>query len=362
MNPKGIKPGLIFQAGFSGIHEQVLARRARLQYNGTSMTTSLLLIIAVIVAGFAIVLFVLLRELRSMKDARANDQSSQMLNQSVVGMSQRLDETTKSLNERLDKAASYIATTMGTVSKVMGDVGKELGGVQEIGQNLKRFQEILNAPKMRGNLGEHILAESLAQVFPREQFSLQHKFQGGETVDAIIKAGSGYIPIDSKFPLEQWRARENATDQAAKKTAEREFVRAVKKHIDDIAKKYILPAEGTVDFAVMYVPSDAVFYDVVLASEELMQYAHDRKILLVSPNGFAHFLRAVYMGLERGKIAKEAMKVWELLKTIQTEVAKFGESIQLVNRHVTNAKNAVDAASAEYLKLAGKVDQVKLLE
>lgn len=326
---------------------------------GISLGIGIIIVFTVVIIA---TLAVIQKQLTELRNAGKNDQSAQLLNQNIQGMSQRLDETTKSMNERLDKAAAYIATTMGTVSKTLGDVGKELGGVQEIGQNLKRFQEILNAPKMRGNLGEHILAESLAQVFPREQFALQHKFQGGETVDAIIKAEGGYIPIDSKFPLEQWRARENATDEAAKKTAEREFIRSVKKHIDDIAKKYIITAEGTVDFAVMYVPSDAVFYDVVLASEELMGYARDRKILLVSPNGFAHFLRAVYMGLERGKIAKEAMKVWELLKTIQTEVAKFGESIQLVNRHVTNAKSAVDAASTEYIKLSGKVDQVKLLE
>ena len=136
----------------------------------------------------------------------------------------------------------------------------------------------------------------------------------------------------------------------------------MKKHIDDIAKKYILPSEGTVDFAVMYVPSDAVFYDIVLASEELMEHARGRKILLVSPNGFAHFLRTVYMGLERGKIAKEAMQVWELLKTVQQEVRKFGDTIGLVSRHVTNAKSAIDTAASEYTKLAGKVDRVEALD
>ncbi|MBI4433141.1 DNA recombination protein RmuC [Candidatus Uhrbacteria bacterium] len=326
------------------------------------MDVLLIAVLAVVVIGLIIVLTMVMRELRALRDTRANDQTANLLNQNVVGMQQRLDETTKSLNERLDKAAAYIATTMSSVSKTLGDVGKELGGVQEIGQNLKRFQEILNAPKLRGNLGEHILEQSLTQVFPREQFSMQHKFTGGETVDAVLRTEAGFVPIDSKFPLEQWRAREAATDDASRKTAEREFTRGVKKHIDDIAKKYILPSEGTVDFAVMYVPSDAVFYDVVLASEELMDYARGRKILLVSPNGFMHFLRAVFMGLERSKIANEAMRIWELLKTVQTEVAKFGESIALVNRHVTNAKNAVDAASTEYLKLSGKVEQVKLLE
>lgn len=326
------------------------------------MDPLLLVILAAVVVGFAVVIAALKKQVRDVADAKASDQTSQLLNQNIQGMSQRLDETTKSLNERLDKAAAYIATTMSTVNQTIGEVGKGLGGVQQIGQDLKRFQEILNAPKLRGNLGEHILAESLAQVFPREQFGLQYKFRAGETVDAVLKTESGFIPIDSKFPLEQWRAREQATDEATKKVAEREFIRSVKKHIDDIAKKYILPSEGTVDFAVMYVPSDAVFYDIVLASEELMEHARGRKILLVSPNGFAHFLRTVYMGLERGKIAKEAMQVWELLKTVQQEVRKFGDTIGLVSRHVTNAKSAIDTAAAEYTKLAGKVDRVEVLD
>lgn len=325
------------------------------------MDPTLLAILAVIVIGFAVVLAVVQKQLRELKESKTGDQNAQMLNQNIVGMQQRLDETTKSLNERLDKAAAYIATTMSTVNQTIGEVGKGLGGVQQIGQDLKRFQEILNAPKLRGNLGEHILSESLGQIIPREHFALQYKFAGGETVDAIIRTENGVIPIDSKFPLEQWRVAETAEDPKVREQAMREFRRSVKKHVDDIAKKYILPSEGTMDFAVMYVPSEALFYDVVLASEELMAHAHTRKVLLVSPNSFTHFLRAILMGLERGKIAKEAMKVWELLKTVQTEVTKFGDNLGLVSRHVTNAKGAIDAATTEYTKLAGKVQQVEAL-
>ncbi|MBI4434247.1 DNA recombination protein RmuC, partial [Candidatus Uhrbacteria bacterium] len=155
------------------------------------MDPLLLIILAAVIVGFAVVIAVLRKQVRDMSAAKANDQTSQLLNQNIQGMSQRLDETTKSLNERLDKAASYIATTMGTVSQTIGEVGKGLGSVQQIGQDLKRFQEVLNAPKLRGNLGEHILAESLAQVFPREQFGLQYKFRAGETVDAVLKTESG---------------------------------------------------------------------------------------------------------------------------------------------------------------------------
>lgn len=318
----------------------------------------IIIVVSVIIIGFIAVIAILGKQLRELKDARAHDQTAQLLNQNIQGMSQRLDETTKSLNERLDKAASYIATTMGTVSKTMGDVGRELGGVAEIGQNLKRFQEVLNAPKLRGNLGEHILTDSLAQVFPREQYATQHKFRDGDTVDAVVKTESGLIPIDSKFPMEQWRVAEQAENPKEKEQALALFRRAIKKHIDDIRKKYILPEEGTVDFAVMYVPSEAIFYDVVLSSEDLMVYSQERKVLLVSPNSFFHFLRAVFMGLERAQFAKQAIRVWEHLKGLQQDLGKFGDALGLVDRHLTNAKNAMDTAGTAYGKLTAKVAQV----
>lgn len=324
----------------------------------------LIVIILLIAVGIGAWFFFtsLNRQLRELRDARANDQTAAMLNQNIQGMNQRLDETTRSLNERLDKAASYIMTSMASVTKTMSDVGKELGGVAEIGQNLKRFQEVLNAPKLRGNLGEHIMADSLAQIFAREHYAVQHKFRGGETVDAVVKTESGMIPIDSKFPLEQWRQSEQAEDPKAKEQAASLFRRAVKKHIDDVQKKYILPEEGTVDFAVMYVPSEALFYDVVLASEELMDYARDRKVLLVSPNSFFHFLRVVFMGLERAQFAKQAFRVWEHLKGLQQDLGKFGDTLGLVDRHLTNAKNAMDAAGTAYGKLSAKVAQVEAIE
>ncbi|MFH1430609.1 MAG: DNA recombination protein RmuC [Candidatus Uhrbacteria bacterium] len=326
------------------------------------MDTLLPVILVVLILGFVVMFIALTRQIRDLRAGQQDDRSAQLLNQNIQGMQQRLDETTKSVNERLDRAASYIATSMSAVTKTMSDVGKELGGVQEIGQNLKRFQEVLNAPKLRGNLGEHILAESLAQVFPREHYTLQHKFRGGETVDAIVRTEGGFIPIDSKFPFEQWRRSQEAEDPQEAKTAMREFTRSVKKHIDDVRKKYILTEEGTVDFAVMYVPSEALFYDVVLASAELMEFARERKVLLVSPNSFFHFLRAVFMGLERGKVAQEAMKVWELLKGVQQEFGKFGESVSLVSRHVTNAKNAIDSVSTEYSRLAVRMERVEMLK
>ncbi len=310
------------------------------------------LIAALLVGGLIIAVFLLIRrQLTEMASARANDQTVSMLNQNVVGMQQRLDTTNQAINQRLDKAA-----------QVMQGLMKEAGTMNEIGRSIKEFQEFLNSPKLRGNIGEQILADALGQVFAKEQFELQFRFREGQIVDALIKSAQGYIPIDSKFPLEDYRRAVGLEDPAARKTAIHDFERAVRKHIDDIAKKYILPHEGTVDFAVMYVPSESIYYEIILNSDELMTHARSRRVILVSPNTFFHFLRVIMMGLERTQLAEESKRIWELLRGIQQDTTKFSESLGLVSRHLTNAKNAMDNASTEYGRLTNRIDQIKLLK
>ena len=310
------------------------------------------LIAALVVGGLIISVFLLLRrQLSDIDAARSNDQTVSMLNQNVVGMQQRLDTTNQAINQRLDKAA-----------QVMQGLMKEAGTMNEIGRSIKEFQEFLNSPKLRGNIGEQILADALGQVFAKEQYELQYHFHEGQIVDALIKSAQGFIPIDSKFPLEDYRRAVGLEDPTARKAAIHDFERAVRKHIDDIARKYILPHEGTVDFAVMYVPSESIYYEIILNSDELMTHARNRRVILVSPNTFFHFLRVIMMGLERTQFAEESKRIWELLRGIQQDTTKFSESLGLVARHLTNAKNAMDNASNEYGRLSNRIDQIKLLK
>lgn len=311
-----------------------------------------MLIASFVLGGLVIAIFLLLRrQLSDMDAARSNDQTVSMLNQNVVGMQQRLDTTNQAINQRLDKAA-----------QVMQGLMKEAGTMNEIGRSIKEFQEFLNSPKLRGNIGEQILADALGQVFAKEQYELQYRFHEGQIVDALIKSAQGFIPIDSKFPLEDYRRAVGLEDPTARKAALHDFERAVRKHIDDIARKYILPHEGTVDFAVMYVPSESIYYEIILNSDELMTHARNRRVILVSPNTFFHFLRVIMMGLERTQLAEESKRIWELLRGIQQDTTKFSESLGLVARHLTNAKNAMDNASNEYGRLSNRIDQIKLLK
>lgn len=315
--------------------------------------TDLILVTIGVVVSFGMLAFFYFvrREIRQLKEFGNNDQSMSMLNQNIVGMQQRMDTTTNAINQRLDRAASYIS-----------QLSKEAGAMSEIGRSIKDFQDYINSPKIRGNLGEQILGEALKQVFADNQYSIQHRFNDGQIVDALIHSSSGTIPIDAKFPLEDYRRMVDAESLELRKGFLKDFERAVKKHIDDIAKKYILPHEGTMDFAVMYVPSEGVYYEIVAESADIMQHARERRVLLVSPNTFFQFLRVILMGMERTKLTEETKRIWELLRGIQQDAGKFNESFMLVSKHLTNAKHAVDTATNEYGRLAGKIDQVKVLQ
>ncbi len=316
------------------------------------MLTNIILaaaIIALILAAYQ--LLTVSRSVKDLREAQANDKAIIMMNQNLQGMGEKLDKTTEAINERLTNAARVIA-----------GVQKELGVVQERFKGFEEFNELLH-PKMRGNIGEQILADMLGQVFSTDHYQLQFKFRGGETVDAVIRTQAGIIPIDSKFPLENFKQLTRASTEEERKLAQKEFAKAVKKHIDDISKKYLLPEEGTVNFAVMYVPSENVYYHILTDEDNaLMEYAKAKNVLMTSPHGFFSFLRVILMGLERNKLQEQAQKIWDVLKGVQQESIRFNETLGVLSRHVTNAKSAMDTVHSGYAKLTGKLDQVKLLE
>lgn len=315
------------------------------------MEILLLFILIIAVGALAFAFFTVSRRMKDMKDAQANDKGIIMLNQNLQGMNERLDKTTNALSSRLDRAAEVIMA-----------VQKELGTVQERFKGFEEFSELLH-PKLRGNIGEQILADMLAQVFSEKHYSLQYKFREGETVDAVIRTQAGLIPIDSKFPLENFKQYTRADTDNKQEIARKDFMKAVKRHVDDIAKKYLKPEEGTVNFGVMYVPSENVYYHILTDDEsDLLEYAKGKGVLVISPHGFFNFLRIVMMGMERNKLQEQAQKIWDILKGVQQESVRFSESLGVLSRHITNAKNSMDAVQSGYGKLTGKIDRVKLLK
>lgn len=293
----------------------------------------LVILVFVMVAGFA-GLFVL--------QTRKKDDNS-------VGLLQAINQTQVHMNERLDKAAT-----------VFGGLQQELGRMQELGRSMKDIGDVLKSPKLRGNIGEQLMADLIRQHIPKGSFNLQYAFRSRETVDAVIKTRNGLIPIDSKFPVENYLKYHQCQDEAERAGYKKEFVADVKKHIQAIAKKYIIPAEGTVDFALMYVPGEAVFYEIMTATD-LSEYAAGMRVYLVSPHSFYYFLQTVLLGLEGELIEEKAKEVMNYLKTIQQDSRKFGGELELASKHLGNAKTQMDNAVTSFSKLGGRIDAANQL-
>ncbi|MEK7169061.1 MAG: DNA recombination protein RmuC [Patescibacteria group bacterium] len=257
---------------------------------------------------------------------------------------QRLEVQNKSFNERLDHAA-----------RVIGDVNKNIGEFSEIGRGMKDLQEFLSSPKLRGNIGEQVLKELLKQFLPNESFNLQYTFKSGEKVDAAIMTSGGIIPIDSKFPLENFRKMQK--DIVYKKVFESD----VKKHIDDISKKYILTDEGTLDYALMYIPSEAVYYEIV-NNQTLFDYAQSKRILPVSPTTFYAYIKAILMSFEGQKIEKQAKEILSSLRAIKKDYGKVEENLIVMQKHLVNATNMMGNVYSSFTNLGQKISSTQNLD
>lgn len=256
-----------------------------------------------------------------------------------------LQRTQQSLGERLDNAARVV----GSVQKSLGGLEEANRKIYEVGKDIASLQEILRAPKLRGGLGEFFLEDLLGQILPPQHFSTQYSFRSGEKVDAVIKLGGSLVPVDSKFPLENFKRILEATADDDKTRAKRQFVGDVRKHIDAIAAKYIVPDEGTYDFALMYVPAENVYYETIIKDElpgekNLSQYALSKRVIPVSPNCFYAYLQVIILGLKGMKIEERAKEIIQYLNRLQGDFSKFRDDFGLVGKHLGHAQSTYQNA------------------
>ena len=264
------------------------------------------------------------------------------------------------LGERLDHAARVV----GEVQRGLGELREATAKVFEVGRDVVSLHDILRAPKLRGGLGEHLLGDLLAQVLPPAHFTLQHGFRSGERVDAVVRLGDGLVPIDAKFPLEDFRRLLEAASDDDQKRARKAFVTRVRRHVDDVATKYILPDEGTYDFALMYVPAENVYYETIIRDDELggdrslAAYALERKVVPVSPNCLFAYLQAIALGLRGLRIEAHAKEVMGQLGRLTGDLGRFRDDFRVLGRHLGNAAQAHGAAERRLERLQGKLGSI----
>lgn len=262
---------------------------------------------------------------------------------------QWLKSSTDNFNSRLDKAAYAVA-----------DLQKNIGEFAEIGRSMKDLQDFLQSPKLRGNIGEQILNDLLAQHFPKGSYHLQYSFKSGDKVDAVLKTASGLIPIDSKFPMENFRKMLKASLETDRAIFKKEFGRDVKKHIQDIAKKYIQTHEGTSDYALMYIPAESVYYEII-HDEDIDTYCAKLRVLPVSPMSFFAYMKAILMSYEGQKIHSQAKEILVILQSMKKDYEKIDESMGVLNRHMTNAYNQLFQVSKNVTSLGQKISSTNTL-
>ncbi len=259
--------------------------------------------------------------------------------QSRDSMQANIHETNKQINERLTKAAEYI-----------GDLRKEMGGISQIGPDIRRLSETLASPKMRGNFGEEMLENMLGQVLPKSSYQTQYKFRNGEVVDTIVYVGEKILPIDSKFSMENFRLYKEAREDDAADNLKKAFLKDVKKRVDEIFKKYILPQEGTFDFALMYIPSEGVFSEAI-EDANTISYAREKKVYFVSPNTLYHHLQIILLSLKGQQVNKRAEIILQMIAGIRQESDKFGKNLDVLATHIKNAGNTMGSVHTDFAKL-----------
>src|SRR5882724_12175745 len=214
------------------------------------MSPLLYLLVGITLLGVLAVLFVLMRERGK---AGQLDQGALMLQQQLNSLQERLDTFGQSVTQNLQQSSASMNTRLDKAAGVIGDLREKVGQIHEVGKAAQELVNIMRAPKLRGGMGELFLGDLLAQILPPEHYKLQHRFKSGEAVDAVIQIGNKFVPVDSKFPLENFRRIMDSQSDSERIAARKQFLRDVKKHVDAISTKYILPDEGTYNFALMYV-------------------------------------------------------------------------------------------------------------
>ena len=328
------------------------------------MSTAFLLIIILILLLSAII-YLLYDRKKQGNNGDLNSRIDNMSNSLISHLSQQMDAMRSQVNKGLEQNVNFMQRSHQDTSRSVGTLQSKLIQLEEatkrifeVGKDISSLQDILKSPKLRGNIGELFLEDLLSQYLPKNYYNLQHQFKSGEQVDAIIKLERMMIPVDSKFPLESFKRVLEIKNEEEQEKLKKEFIRSAKKHIDDISKKYILPDEGTSDFAIMYIPAENVYYEMII-KQDISDYALSKKIIPTSPNSFWAYIQTIMIGLKGMSIEKSAKEILARLSRMQGDLNKFSQSFELIGSHLNNARAKYEESGRKLVRIQDKVKQLE---
>lgn len=328
-------------------------------------------LLILIVVGLIVGIFSLLR-----KKPEKQSEALLMLQQQMNHISQVLDS-------KLSESTKAIQTQFGQSAKIIQDVTEKLTRLDETNKQvvsfadqLRNLQDILKNPKQRGVLGEYYLETVLKNVLPPAAYKMQYSFRDGTIVDAVIFVDKRIIPIDSKFSLENYNRILETHSAEEKKKYEAAFVSDLKNRIEETAK-YVKPEENTMDFAFMFIPSEAVFYDLLINkvgavtddTNNLIYYAGKKKVVVVSPTSFLAYLQTVLQGLRNQKISEQAKEIIKQVEKLNHHLFAYSEYMKRLGDHLGTAVSSYNKAGREFekvdkdvVKIAGGKQKINIKE
>ena len=285
------------------------------------------------------------------------------VNAQIHALSRQVNAHLTQNNQFLTQTQQGYQEAVGHVQHRLGELQQATNSMMDIGKDIASLQNILRAPKLRGEIGELFLAELLRQILPEDHFSLQYTFDDGSKVDAIIRLGQGLIPVDAKFPLENFKRLTEAVGDDETRQWKKLFNQDVKKHIDAISSKYILPEEGTFDFALMYIPAENIYYETIIKDENqkesLSNYAMRKKVIPVSPNSFYAYLQAIVRGLRGLRIERSALLILESLGQLDTDFKKCLSDFDKIGTHLNHASSAYKGTEKRLERFQNKLSAIE---
>jgi len=285
--------------------------------------------------------------------------TQQSLEQRIEGLDQRLSAGLNSVQQTMNTSFASTTETMRNVGQQLGRLETSSQQMLEVGKNIGQLQDILKPPKMRGGFGELLLENLLTQILPQNH-KMQHQFRNGDMVDAVIHLGSGLVPIDSKFPMESFNRMLAVQTDEERASLRRGFLRDVRAHVDAVAK-YIVPDEGTFEFALMYIPAEGVYYETFFRDEKLDEkdsawtYAMERRVIPVSPNSFYGYLQAIVLGLKGLRVEERAREIIDHLARLGKDYEHFRDEFGVLGGHIGRAKTKYDEVDKHVGRLGDRL-------
>jgi len=300
---------------------------------------------------------------------------TQTIFSSLLKLEERISDKLSENSTQFQKTQGNIIQHADSTAKLLSDVSTNLGKtfeatkqLMEIGKSISGLESLLKAPKTRGGMGEFFLEEILSQCFPKALYKIQTQLSNGKIVDALIQTKEGYIPIDSKFPLENFNRIVSATSDDERKTYHQLFMNDIKAHVKAIKEKYLTSRDGLLDFAFMYIPAESVYYELITnttyASSEksLFTYCVENRVYPVSPMTFYSYLQMIIYGLKGYQIEESAKKIRSDLKNLLSQLDGIRKDFVILTKHLENTFNTFHKTSQKLDKFSQTIQSIHSID